>query len=50
MWGDEYLGGYHEYRRGVQYIGGIMIHVGDIMMHVGISLVPWRVFSTMGLS
>ena len=36
----QYRGGYHEYRGGVQYRGGIMINVGDILSTVGCS-VPW---------
>ena len=35
------VGGYLEYRGGVQYHGDIMINVGDILSTVG-------VFSTMG--
>ena len=29
------VGGYHEYRGGVQYRGGFMINVGDILSTVG---------------
>ena len=37
----EYRGGYLEYRRDVQYRGGIVIHVGDVISTMG-------VFSTLG--
>ena len=36
------MGGYLEYRGGVQYCGDIMINVGDILSTVGCS-VPWGI-------
>ena len=36
------VGGYLEYRGGVQYRGDIMINVGDILSTMGCS-VPWGI-------
>ena len=30
----QYIGGYHEYIRGYEYIGGCSVHRGELMMHV----------------